>query len=101
MKKYLLYVLVPVLVQGLILFGIAYYVFKTDVPEVTSHTCSDSTHMSCDGSCECDGVGCPRAEYQVSLEEDYMVISDYGRIVAEVPWNKTGVLDSIFIADNE
>ena len=23
------------------------------------HTCSDTTHVKCDGTCECDGLGCP------------------------------------------
>lgn len=23
-----------------------------------SHLCTDKTHLSCDGYCECDGLGC-------------------------------------------
>lgn len=26
--------------------------------EVYEHTCIDSTHVECDGACECDGLGC-------------------------------------------
>jgi hypothetical protein len=26
--------------------------------EQALHTCYDSTHATCDGWCECDGVGC-------------------------------------------
>lgn len=24
------------------------------------HVCEDTTHVTCDGECECDGFGCPR-----------------------------------------
>lgn len=26
------------------------------------HVCADRTHESCDGGCECDGLGCPFSE---------------------------------------
>lgn len=26
----------------------------------TSHQCQDTTHISCDGSCECDGMECEK-----------------------------------------
>jgi hypothetical protein len=41
------------------------------------------------------------SEYQVFLEPDSIMIYDFARKVAAVPYNKTGVLDSIFIKDNE
>jgi hypothetical protein len=41
------------------------------------------------------------SEYQLFLEPDSMMIYSFGRKVAAVPYHKTGVLDSIFIADNE
>ena len=41
------------------------------------------------------------SEYQVILEPDSMMIWDGGRKVAAVSYQKTGVLDSIFIKDNE
>ena len=24
----------------------------------SNHVCSDTTHITCDGNCECDGLGC-------------------------------------------
>ncbi len=49
---------------------------------------------------------CPRSgwdcsEYQVTLEEKYLLVENCGRLVAEVPYDRIGVLDSIFIDDNE
>lgn len=41
------------------------------------------------------------SEYQVTLEPDSMMIYDWKRLVAAVPYSKTGVLDSIFMKDNE
>jgi hypothetical protein len=43
----------------------------------------------------------PASEYQVMLEEDGMIIYDWKRVVASVPYNKIGVLDSVFMKDNE
>jgi hypothetical protein len=40
-------------------------------------------------------------EYQLVLEDSFIVISNNGRHVANVPYERSGVLDSIFIADNE
>jgi len=44
---------------------------------------------------------CKSWHYQVTLEDSAMVISDHGRHVATVPYEKTGVLDSVFMADNQ
>ena len=46
---------------------------------------------------------CQPYYYHVILEEDSLVIADCmeGRHVASVPYDKIGILDSIFIADNE
>jgi hypothetical protein len=41
------------------------------------------------------------SEYQLFLEDDSLMIYSFGRKVAAVPYHKTGVLDSIFIADNQ
>jgi hypothetical protein len=41
------------------------------------------------------------SEYQVTLEPDSMMIYDWKRLVAAVPYSKTGVLDSVFMADNQ
>ena len=43
----------------------------------------------------------PQYQYQLTLDPDSLVVSDFGRIVATIPYNQTGVLDSVFIADNE
>lgn len=49
----------------------------------TEHTCSDITHQTCDGHCECDGLGCflnnrfaqdrEPLEYGLILNRDYTV----------------------------
>jgi len=44
---------------------------------------------------------CKSWHYQVTLEDSAMVITDHGRHVATVPYEKTGILDSVFMADNE
>lgn len=41
------------------------------------------------------------SEYQVTLEPDSLYIYDWKRLVAAVPYSKTGVLDSVFMADNQ
>jgi hypothetical protein len=41
------------------------------------------------------------SEYQVTLEPDSLYIYDWQRLVAAVPYNKIGVLDSVFMKDNE
>lgn len=43
----------------------------------------------------------PQCEYQLELYEDELIISDFGRIVAEVPLNQTGKLKNILLKDNE
>lgn len=51
---------------------------------------------------ECSpGPGWNCSEYQLTLEEPYLKIENCGRLVAEVPYDRIGVLDSIFIDDNE
>jgi hypothetical protein len=44
---------------------------------------------------------CKPYYYHVTLEDDSIIISDHGRHVASVPYEQIGVLDSIFVADNE
>ena len=41
------------------------------------------------------------SEYQLFLEPDSLMIYSFGRLVAAVPYKQTGVLDSIFIKDNQ
>jgi len=47
------------------------------------------------------GPGSDCSQYQVTLEEKYLLVENCGRLVAEVPYDRIGVLDSIFIDDNE
>jgi hypothetical protein len=44
---------------------------------------------------------CKSYYYHVTLESDSVIISDHGRIVASVPYEQIGVLDSVFTADNK
>ena len=57
-------------------------------------SCSTKTVDPCK---EC----CKSWHYQVTLEDSAMVITDHGRHVATVPYEQTGILDSVFMADNE
>jgi hypothetical protein len=41
------------------------------------------------------------SEYQLYLEDDSLIIYSFNRKIAAVPYHQTGVLDSIFIADNQ
>lgn len=43
----------------------------------------------------------PLSQYQLTLEPDSLAIFNGNRLVAMVPYDQTGVLDSIFIADNQ
>lgn len=43
----------------------------------------------------------PRYQYQLTLEDDSLIVTDFDRHVASVPYEKIGVLNNIFIADNE
>ena len=43
----------------------------------------------------------PQSEYQLTIEEDYIIVSDFNRPVAQLPLNQTGKLGNILIKDNE
>lgn len=51
--------------------------------------------------CATTGPGWNCSEYQLTLEEPYLKIENCGRLVALVPYDQIGVLDSIFVVDNE
>ena len=57
---------------------------------ITSCTSSEPTQDKCEPY-----------YYHITLEDTAMIITDHGRFVASVPYEKTGVLDSIFVDDNE
>lgn len=57
------------LVFGLFLVGMAWvtgFLLRTPpattTPQKPLHTCSDSTHVTCDSSCTCDGMDCGSPE---------------------------------------
>lgn len=41
------------------------------------------------------------AEYQLVIEDDSIIISDFGRRVGSIPLNKTGEVGNLLIKDNE
>ena len=43
----------------------------------------------------------PRYQYQLTLEDDSLIVTDFDRHVASLPYNKIGKLDDVLIADNE
>jgi hypothetical protein len=77
--------------------------------DTVNHKCIDGSHAVCNDRCECYGKACPAPNlsdckpyhYHVTLEDDSIIISDHGRHVASVPYEQIGVLDSIFVTDNE
>jgi hypothetical protein len=42
-----------------------------------------------------------KGEYQLTLEQDYMILKCDGRFVARLTYDRVGVLDSILITDNQ
>jgi hypothetical protein len=44
---------------------------------------------------------CQPYHYHIELQDSVMIITEHGRFVASVPYEQTGVLDSIFVDDNE
>jgi len=44
---------------------------------------------------------CKSYYYHIELQDSVMIITEHGRFVASVPYEQTGVLDSIFVDDNE
>ena len=44
---------------------------------------------------------CQPYYYHIELQDSVMIITEHGRFVASVPYDKTGILDSIFVDDNE
>jgi hypothetical protein len=51
--------------------------------------------------CSAKQEQCKPYYYHVELQDDSIIISDHGRHVASVPYEQIGVLDSIFVTDNE
>jgi hypothetical protein len=43
----------------------------------------------------------PQCEYQLTMEDTTIVISDFGRPVCELPYNQTGKIAKALLKDNE
>jgi hypothetical protein len=43
----------------------------------------------------------PQCEYQLTLEDTTIVIEDFGRPVLEIPINKSGIIGTTLLKDNE
>jgi archaeosine-15-forming tRNA-guanine transglycosylase len=43
----------------------------------------------------------PRYQYQLTLEDDSLIVTDFDRHVASLPYEKIGKLGDVLIADNE
>lgn len=57
------------ILAGLLTCGLLYSITADEkgydlqgVGREEKHVCTDRTHESCDGGCECDGLGCPFSE---------------------------------------
>lgn len=84
-------------------------VFKED-----KHVCIDSTHILCDGKCECDGLGCNQSvidsltkvnvmkgDYQIVVSMDSIFIFDNGRKVGSMVLSWDNKIGEIILKDNE
>lgn len=105
----------------MIVIAIAILCSCNGTPKSYTHTCNDQTHLSCDGGCECDGLGCnisgvtygadgkpitvlaPIAlhQYQLCLVEDTVIVYDAGRFVGKIPLWDNSPLDKLIQLDNE
>lgn len=43
----------------------------------------------------------PQCEYQLTMEDNYILVEDFGRPVAKVPYNKAGDIGKQLLKDNE
>jgi hypothetical protein len=104
-----------------VVFGVLFTAFKSngnDQPLVKSssasvpaHVCIDGTHQTCDGACECDGLGCSQAinqelqasqltrDYQLELSDDFIVVYDGERVVGTLTYKTS--LGRMMMKDNE
>ena len=98
------------LVIVLILFSIILFsamrIEKIEAECKSSHICSDPTHTTCDGSCECDGFNCPKDGYRIEVDGTDSVLkvslisitSGQEEIIADLSNDST--LVNILIQDN-
>lgn len=55
---------------------------KIDIPS-DIHICSDINHITCDGNCECDGLGC-YSDYSINTEDS--LIADETYIITDLEY---------------
>jgi len=63
MKQSTLLIIVLAIYAIIIARGVAQLIdTKTYYARLNGHECVDKTHKTCDGECECDGLGCQESE---------------------------------------
>lgn len=83
----------------------------------STHKCSDSTHLNCDGECSCDGMECryegrecpdyatckghSMRDYQIDLHNDTVWVYDGQRLVERYVTTWKGQIDSALLNDNQ
>lgn len=105
----------------ILLMGVVLGVMGTKkTTQTKAHICVDASHEICDGSCECDGLGCktsqnmlstyqvvPIRDYQIEIIEDSLLIYDGKRYVGTIAFGNGGnswkmsPIDSLIERDNE
>jgi hypothetical protein len=43
----------------------------------------------------------PQCEYQLTMEDNYILIEDFGRPIGKIPYNKAGDIGKLLLKDNE
>lgn len=92
--------------------------YASDISNIQpAHNCSDSTHLSCDGNCECDGMECryegrecpnystckghSMRDYQIDLHMDTVRVYDGQRLVGSYISTWKNQMDTIILNDNQ
>ena len=86
------------------------------------HYCTDQTHLTCDGHCSCDGLGCDESErfygkaysgkqlcpqellrsYQLQIvDDDVIAVYDGYRYVGKIKFGQNKQLDRLIYRDNQ
>jgi len=68
----------------------------------TGHMCRDTTHRTCDGFCECDGMECwvHKRDYEVDVYMDTLWLWDGSRLVGRYTSDWGNQIDTLIIKDN-
>jgi hypothetical protein len=74
---------------------------NNNISKATSHQCKDATHITCDGSCTCDGMECSKdnGDYQISYKSfgDSIVVTQDSEYITTLHYQEIGRLDSILV----